>query len=400
MVLCSCKVKNCDRCGECSKCGCDHDGVSVQVKMSRKRGRPNGSKSKRRRQQRPQRLSAAAIGSFAENNEPCHDDEIEMVYPLHLKGVNMLDLRKTFGLPASSTAHVPSASVRGDTDLDFLQLESRHVKALVNVVQKCLIRVCEVLCPGNPSGLVDATLENLSAIRGKLTKTSSEKVAKNLVWVNELLGPHSLQRRALFSMLAQSFSRKQLQALMREVTGEDEMVVGVERFSRGRRDFDRLFLGQELVKTFRSHHRFREETLRQAILYVFKPEHVKLLSWGTHVLDVNGKSCLFPAVMRCRRRTVITKQYLDTHADPKNRIGASSMMKVLNLLTKKELKAKTAVDVVYCTLILEPMAILRRLVSGEVPGSVTQKTCLLKVEAIERFFKVWNNEILMFWSCY
>lgn len=40
---CSCKVRKCELCLQCSRCGCDHDGQVVALKKSRKRGRYPGS---------------------------------------------------------------------------------------------------------------------------------------------------------------------------------------------------------------------------------------------------------------------------------------------------------------------------------------------------------------------
>ena len=44
-MTCACHVRRCDICTKCSRCGCGHDGVSVETKMSRKKGgkQPTGS---------------------------------------------------------------------------------------------------------------------------------------------------------------------------------------------------------------------------------------------------------------------------------------------------------------------------------------------------------------------
>ena len=42
-TTCNCKIGRCFQCGECSQCGCDHDGAPVSVKIQRKRGRNKGS---------------------------------------------------------------------------------------------------------------------------------------------------------------------------------------------------------------------------------------------------------------------------------------------------------------------------------------------------------------------
>ena len=66
-IKCTCKVKRCPTCGECSKCGCDHDGTPVVVKVGRKRGRPVSTKIRAAK-----RVASAAIQRVDESSD---DDE-------------------------------------------------------------------------------------------------------------------------------------------------------------------------------------------------------------------------------------------------------------------------------------------------------------------------------------
>jgi hypothetical protein len=40
-LKCRCKAKRCQVCQMCSRCGCDHDGVPIEMKMVRMRGQPS-----------------------------------------------------------------------------------------------------------------------------------------------------------------------------------------------------------------------------------------------------------------------------------------------------------------------------------------------------------------------
>lgn len=40
VIDCACRVGRCEQCLLCCRCGCDHDGIPVADKISRKRGRP------------------------------------------------------------------------------------------------------------------------------------------------------------------------------------------------------------------------------------------------------------------------------------------------------------------------------------------------------------------------
>ena len=42
---CRCKVAKCSVCFACARCGCSHDGKSVEEKMNRARGKPKGNKN-------------------------------------------------------------------------------------------------------------------------------------------------------------------------------------------------------------------------------------------------------------------------------------------------------------------------------------------------------------------
>ena len=70
---CSCKVKKCWKCNECSRCGCDHDVTTVAVKMARTKGRLHGSTKKEKRNQQSLRpviqRNAKPVGSLKETAE-------------------------------------------------------------------------------------------------------------------------------------------------------------------------------------------------------------------------------------------------------------------------------------------------------------------------------------------
>jgi hypothetical protein len=133
--------------------------------------------------------------------------------------------------------------------------------------------------------------------------------------------------------------------------------------------------------------RFQKEVLRDCITFILGPTFALTLSWGTRPLLVGGTIVDFPSIMRRLKRSHIVSAYLQAAKDAPH-IGATSVMKVLNMLTKREMKSKTAVDVVYCSLVLEPLEILRRMICGEIVSEPGRKECLIMVEAIERFLKV------------
>ena len=167
MSHCSCKVKKCAQCGACSRCGCDHDGVPVSHKLNRKRG-GQGHNSGASRARVKRKRAAAAQASYVEPDNDVAESK-ECVFPLHFAGVNLLDLRKTFGIPSNVTSHLPPASLRSsvDADLDAV-LTTAQVNSTVNVARLCMQRVCEILFPGQPDWCFQKVLTSIAESRAWL----------------------------------------------------------------------------------------------------------------------------------------------------------------------------------------------------------------------------------------
>ena len=244
-------------------------------------------------------------------------------------------------------------------------------------------------------------------------KGSAYDVLSSIVDIDAVLGPYSLQRRVLFAVLAGNMSRKQILKLMQdadsshraredygsnsdngdgEEEGSESIRLGKDRFTRGRRDFGRLYSGHEILTPVRTRLRFPVEVLDSAIKFILSQNNVITLSWGTKKFRVGGKSVEFPVVMRRKRKSHIVDEYVKamSHLAQADRLGSTSMFELVGLLTNKELKSKSAVDFVYGTLVLDQLALIRRMIRMEIDVDQVQKRKeLFKLsKSIETFLKV------------
>ena len=71
------------------------------------------------------------------------------------------------------------------------------------------------------------------------------------------------------------------------------------------------------------------------------------------------------------------------------------MFKLVNLLTTKELKRKSAVDYVYGILVLDTTALLRKMIRNEIGDEVLRRDLLKMTVGLEKFLKVSNVVVVM-----
>ena len=419
-IRCKCKVSRCAQCGLCSRCGCDHDGVSVQAKLSRKRGGQLRRSSIRNQPVKRKRAAAIAARTSMEYSHDDGEEGVEeMVYPLHFAGVNMMDLRRTFAIPASVTSHFPPSHLRssdaGPDDADLDELSQQQLSSMVNVLNLCVQRLCEIIYPRDPSSFSKKAMRVVAERAGVCVQRNAANVLSSLVNTVDLLGPYSLQRRVCFAMLAGNMTHKQLLQLMNDELAKRQQAEGGgsngdegddssrkatlnrDRFTKGRRDFERLAAGREIVAVKHSRTRFSKASVTAAIKFILQSDNIVTLSWGTRKLRLNGQDVNFPCIMRRRRRSHIVASYVRSVSSlpSSNKLGTNSMFKLVNLLTTKELKRKSAVDYVYGILVLDATALLRKMIRNEIGDEVLRRDLLKMTVGLEKFLKVSNVVVVM-----
>ena len=166
-------------------------------------------------------------------------------------------------------------------------------------------------------------------------------------------------------------------------------------YQRARKDWDFLLSDGRVPQVIHTRKRCSDESIRKAVQYLFRPENVQLLSWGTKRIRLDGKWVDFPAIMRKATCAKIFRLYEEKLSTMRNDVtqeagkilGRSSFLLVAATLTRGQQKRKTAVDYVLGTLVYDNIRCARDLVTGEVDGPDKRAQLLCQLDAVEEFLK-------------
>ena len=349
MVLnCSCKVKKCDVCGACSRCGCSHDGKPISVKMQRRRGRQPGavvhSNTKR----------AKKAVSYHESNE----DEMKSASKPSsgsasdrrrrvVRCTTTHDLRIALSLDGHvSRSHFPSQEERSNVH-DLNEIEKK--KQMVTLVKLAVNRVCEIVFPANPQQLKECAIDEMIAESDNADRESALDVSTEIARVAVALDRTSLQRRSLVAGLTSGFSNVQLQSLLRTASG-DACRMSNDACARARNDWKTLEAGIELQPPFISRAQYKQDDVVEAVRFILSPVNVQLLAWGERKIDLGPRHVVLPKITRKRIPQYMFNNYRDLHQN-KPPVGRNSFLSIVQAVTANDMAAASAVDYTTGTLV-------------------------------------------------
>ena len=84
------------------------------------------------------------------------------MYPLHYKGVKLMDLKKTFGIKDATKKHTPGTNICNDPGMEYLSFTNTHQRSMTQLVQECSHHICEIVCLDNSDALLNDVAEFLS----------------------------------------------------------------------------------------------------------------------------------------------------------------------------------------------------------------------------------------------
>ena len=87
------------------------------------------------------------------------------------------------------------------------KLDEGKASRLVNLVQMCMLKICEIFYPADPLNLVRKVAER---VLNKPSDSAVLQLVKNLIHCQKQLPNQSLQQDALLALLASSFTNVQL----------------------------------------------------------------------------------------------------------------------------------------------------------------------------------------------
>ena len=111
-----------------------------------------------------------------------------------------------------------------------------------------------------------------------------------------------------------------------------------------------------------SYQRYLLESMKRAIKWILIPENVMNLSWGTVKFKLDKKDFLLTFIFfrKCRYHIVSSYVKYRNNFPTEEHVVLSYAFNIVDFITVKDLKSKSAVCYVLDTLVLDPVSLLRR----------------------------------------
>lgn len=201
-ITCKCKVSRCGTCSKCSRCGCNHDGVEVSVKVARTRGgiqAPSNQPVENMNRRKRRRVSA--------QEQPLSTEETSVNQTLHQES-SLRQLREAFGIAPDDMPCIPHLANRTNAELDWDEIPLR--RGLVRFVMKLLVTIARITCPGNHERLLQDVCVAIQCSQGHAGESQDlNGLISSVRECNQLLPRDSLQRQAMVAPFCLSLSNAQ-----------------------------------------------------------------------------------------------------------------------------------------------------------------------------------------------
>ena len=149
-LTCRCKVAKCPTCLECSRCGCEHDGKSIEEKMRRGVGKPRGIKNKKRASKKRTREVDYNEHLIEGTPEEYNKDHVTIT-----SGQDLSILRACLELQDYRVDHFPSLKTR-------LHDIGRGKTAMISFAVESIKRVCDLVYPPGGNQFIGDVMKGLS----------------------------------------------------------------------------------------------------------------------------------------------------------------------------------------------------------------------------------------------
>lgn len=108
-------------------------------------------------------------------------------------------------------------------------------------------------------------------------------------------------------------------------------------FRKARADWNYLLCTGKLPEAALSKTKASEEVIRHAVMFLFRPENVQLLSWGCKRVKVDGEWKDFPSIMRKATKDALYRLYCNSGTESPNDqklLGRSCFVSIAGALTR------------------------------------------------------------------
>ena len=358
----------CDSCGGCKVCACECDGISVQQKLSRKRGgQPKHLRPPAFRKSR--RMDAKRVNY--DEHDDSDGDSGSNGKVLDPGPPTMTQVKRFFGISDGNGRNIPSRKAL--EELDMGDLDEEMASRLIHLMEMCVSKMCEFAYPKDPESLKLSVAERI--LKRPDAKTRGGVIEK--LWSGQKNLPNrSLQQDALLAVLASSLSNAQL---------KQSFDIGSERAANLRRKYKFMCNGYEVMKPNRFYQRYDDNQVRSAVEYI--TENIQLLSWGTKKIKIDNNTIEIPRMLRTKKTRYMYRDYAKKCQDRGFPcVGQGTFEKICGTITANDTKARTAVDYASGPLFYDTTKILARL-AQKVDCEDIRKECVLGLGVIDAFFK-------------
>ena len=361
---CACRVRRCKTCGECSRCGCAHDGLSVELKMARSVGgkqEAGGTTGKKRRctatclnygetgDSDSETPSSSAAASSAQSTPATLTPGLKARKSVQL-------IREFFGLSSTMSRNFPNEKERIEAShFDDLDRGNRVVAFIMPILHM----LCAILIPGDPEGLLRAVGRHVMGEIGD----SDWKECANMAQL--ALPEKFIQRKVILAMLCEKLSF---------ANAKECLSIGKQAFTTARRHYRCLLSGNEIRQAVRSVMRYSPESVEQAVNFVLSPANIKALSWGTRKIKIDSNDRDFPRFTRVKIQECVYRDYIAAYPMQQERICHGSFSKVVKPITSFDQKALKAIDYASGVLMCDAIDLLRLIVK-RVDDEVNRRDC-------------------------
>jgi hypothetical protein len=354
-VSCACNVKACavGGCGQCPRCGCECDGLTVAHKLSRKRGRPAVDKP---RGVRLSRKTQARKRKPIDVRTPTPTPKKRLVPALRAV-LNFFNCTRS--KVESMLKHLPRSFLRSSKGfwLDDDDNTKRERASVATVYWHVLDAIAECICGSN------AASESLVWFRRSFALATENAVAvgqiSNGLQAMAATREGSYERRVIRATLCGMFQRKDLVAAAEDIVGGK---IGYTTYAKSRQAYEILLDDGHLEKISYTRTKFDPVVLDPAIRLIMASENVSFLSWGAKRVVLRGVLHDVPSILLKKPPSVICAEY-DGKAPPKpNRISRATFYRLNSILTDGHVEPRTTIDYVTGMLINDSMNLLAEVI--------------------------------------
>ena len=351
-------MARCKTCFNCSRCGCDHDGLSVFHKAQRKRGQ---REYKVKRASKSRNISENESSTQKENSS--YGDDLTSSFANLSKENNTLhNLEASLGFSKGQLTHnLPSKAVR--TNINNLNEKSwsRLTQAAFKACDKAVEIICQNIFPSKPERLMDSVLTRILRRKGFRSSVGEEKdfekVVESLIKTKLNAKENSIEYRSARAFLSI------IGSLKLKVLGERSLACGGNSYFSARDDLRKLLTGVSILPKKKTIVRYDHHIVDQALNYVLSPLCVGVLSWGTKTITLDRRKNEFPGLCRKRSPTRIYESYRKWCSDNNySQMKRTRFLELVGAVTAGEARLVRAVDYVTGFLVNDNLDLLKRIV--------------------------------------